>query len=176
MLIRPIILAFTVLSISTALFLSCNQTGKNPSKHHQAQTKELNPKFKKEGELIFFAANRIDTIKQIALEFAETEEEITQGLMYRRSVPDSIGMIFIFDQAEPRSFWMRNTYVPLDILFINDSQQIVTIRANTRPLSDESVPSSAPAQYVLEVVGGFCEKYGITEGDYVSFEKAGPSS
>lgn len=135
--------------------------------------KVLDPGFKKEGTLVFYAANRVDTLKVIDLEFAETEQEITTGMMYRRKVSDDQGMLFVFEREEPRSFWMRNTYVSLDILYIDANQQIVTIRAKTLPLNDASIPSSKPAQYVLEVAGGFCERHGIEEGDFVNFEKNG---
>jgi uncharacterized membrane protein (UPF0127 family) len=64
---------------------------------------------------------------------------------------------------------MRNTFIPLDMLFIDSSKQVITIRKNTRPLSDTSYSSTGPAQYVLEVNAGFTDKYGIKEGDIISF-------
>ena len=65
---------------------------------------------------------------------------------------------------------MRNTYLPLDMIFINGDKKIVTIHKNTKTLSDQSYPSTAPAKYVVEVVGGFTDKYGIKEGDSITFE------
>lgn len=127
------------------------------------------PPFTKEGALAFVGANGQDTLSLIDIEIVDTEAEITTGLMYRRSMPANAGMLFIFDRPEPRSFWMKNTYIPLDIIFIDDLQKIVTIQSNTRPLSEASVPSSRPAQYVLEVNAGFCQQHGITEGAFVSF-------
>ena len=127
------------------------------------------PSFTKEGELAFMDASGRDTLSIIDIEIVDTEAEITTGLMYRRSMPVNAGMLFVFDRPEPRSFWMKNTHIPLDIIFIDDFQRIVTIQANTRPMSEASVPSSKPAQYVLEVNAGFCQQQGITEGSYISF-------
>jgi hypothetical protein len=77
------------------------------------------------------------------------------------------GMLFIFPQQRYQSFWMLNTMFSLDILFINNDKEIVTIHKNTTPLSEESYPSSEPAIYVVEVNAGFCDKHGINLGDKV---------
>jgi uncharacterized membrane protein (UPF0127 family) len=84
-------------------------------------------------------------------------------------MPESAGMLFIFPQEEVRSFWMKNTYIPLDIIFVDASREIVTIQSNTQPLSTEPVPSYKPAKYVIEVNAGFTSKHNIKEGDRVEF-------
>ena len=129
------------------------------------------PQFKKEGELEFLRKNQKEPVRKIDVELAENRDEILQGLMYRRSMDDSKGMLFIFPQEEPQSFWMKNTVIPLDIIYVNSKMEIVKIFKNTVPFSEKSLPSEKPATYVVEVIGGYTDKYGIREGDLISFVK-----
>ena len=122
------------------------------------------PQFKQEGELTF-----LKNQEKLTIEIADNEAEITQGLMYRRTMPDSCGMVFIFMDSQPRSFWMKNTYLPLDILFLDESKKIVTIQANRTPFSEEAIPSFENAKYVLEVNAGYCKRKGIEKGDVVKW-------
>jgi uncharacterized protein len=122
------------------------------------------PPFKKEGELTF-----LKNQDKLTIEIADNEAETTQGLMYRRSMPDSCGMVFIFPDSQPRNFWMKNTYLPLDILFLDESKKIVTIQANRTPFSEEQIPSFENAKYVLEVNAGYCKRKGIEKGDVVKW-------
>ncbi|MEO1449883.1 MAG: DUF192 domain-containing protein, partial [Bacteroidota bacterium] len=127
------------------------------------------PPFQKEGELSFFDQESRELLKKIDIEIADDEATITQGLMYRREMPDSQGMLFIFDQMEPRSFWMKNTYISLDIIYVDQFNQIVSIAKSTTPKSTRSIPSGKPAQYVIEVIAGFCDSFSVKEGDFVEF-------
>ncbi len=120
--------------------------------------------FKKQGQLIFIS-NEGDTIRKMELEIADTEEKRAQGLMYRARMSDSQAMLFLFEKEEPRSFWMKNTYISLDIIFADKEGNIVTIQKNTRPYSEDPVLSYDPALYVVEVVAGFCDLYGLEKGD-----------
>lgn len=120
--------------------------------------------FKNQGELIFISAEG-DTIRKMELEIADTEEKRTQGLMYRGTMSDTQTMLFVFDEEEPRSFWMKNTYISLDIIFADAEGNIVTIQKNTRPYSEDPVLSYDPALYVIEVVAGFSDLYGLEKGD-----------
>lgn len=129
------------------------------------------PQFKKEGDLEFIGKSSKEPIKKIDIEVAENDDERMQGLMYRRSMDDSRGMLFIFQQEEPQSFWMKNTVIPLDIIYVNSKMEIVKIFKNTVPFSEKSLPSEKPATYVVEVNGGYTDKYGIREGDLISFAK-----
>ncbi len=108
-------------------------------------------------------------------EFADTEYDRQLGLMFRKSMKETQGMLFIFPVEEMQSFWMRNTYISLDMIFIDANKKIVTIHKNTKTLSDQSYASTKPAKYVLEVVGGFCDRHGIVEGDLVSYLTPDPS-
>ncbi len=83
------------------------------------------------------------------------------------------GMLFIFPDEAPRSFWMKNTPLPLDIVFIGADRRIVSIAAGTKPYSTERIPSGAPAMFVLEVNAGFCERHGIEAGQSVRLPEAG---
>ncbi len=105
----------------------------------------------------------------IDAEFADTEYDRQRGLMFRRSMLETQGMLFFFPVEEMQSFWMRNTYISLDMIFIDANKRVVTIHRNTKTLSDQSYPSTKPAKYVLEVVAGFCDKHGVREGDLIGF-------
>jgi uncharacterized protein len=119
--------------------------------------------FRDDGTLTFSDAQG-SRMTAISVEIAETEEARTQGLMGRASMSENQGMLFIFDAAEQRSFWMANTPLPLDILFIGADRRILNIAENTVPYSEESLPSTGPAQFVVEVNGGFCGRHGIGAG------------
>jgi len=103
------------------------------------------------------------------VETAQTDDQRMRGLMYRESLPRDQGMLFVFPAAQIQSFWMRNTFIPLDIAFINSDGIIVDIQ-HMKPV-DESVlyTSSAPALYALEVNAGWFEKNGIQAGASVKF-------
>ena len=96
--------------------------------------------------------------------------------MYRKDLPELQGMLFLFPREQPLSFWMKNTPLPLDIIFINSAGTIVDIAANTEPFSEDPLPSSLPAQFVLEVNAGFCQKYGVEIGARVELPTPLPSA
>ncbi len=124
--------------------------------------------FTKEGELVISDSLGNPKVK-IDIEIADTEYERQLGLMNRKSMEENHGMLFIFNDESLRSFWMLNTLISLDMLFINKEKRIVTIHKNTVPLSQQSYPSTEPAIYVLEVVGGFCDRHNIVLGDKISW-------
>jgi uncharacterized membrane protein (UPF0127 family) len=99
----------------------------------------------------------------VVAEVASTGDERAEGLMYRDNVPDGTGMLFVFQDSQPRAFWMANTYVALDIAYMNPSYRVVDIIA-MEPLITESYPSSAPAMFALEVRQGWFAERGITVG------------
>lgn len=128
------------------------------------------PVFKKEGELYFQSASGGKAISKIDIEKAETDVERIQGLMFRKSMPEEQGMLFLFEQSEQQGFWMRNTYIPLDIIYVDENNVITTIHENAKPLDEKSLPSNGPAKYVVEVNGGYAKKYGIKVGDKISWQ------
>ncbi len=128
------------------------------------------PQFTEEGSLKFLKAADNSEIRAIKIEVADNELERGRGMMFRKSIPNDTGMLFIMDQLKEQAFYMRNTYVSLDILFIDDQYKVVSIAKKTVPLTDTSIPSNGKAKYVLEVAAGYTDAYGIGVGDVVEFE------
>jgi len=156
-----IALAFVIFSVYTPL--------KKPARiKNQPSGSNTGISFKKEGSLSIFNARNANTIT-LDIEVADNEQDRMRGLMDRFSLPDQAGMLFIFENDEPRSFWMKNTYISLDIIFINSNKEIVGIQKYTQPRTTTSIPSDKPAMYVLEVNAGYCDKYDIEPGDKVEF-------
>lgn len=104
------------------------------------------------------------------VEVAVTRDARTRGLMWRYALADTAGMLFIFPRQQPLSFWMRNTLIPLDMLFIDAQGSVVSIQENAEPRTLSARPSAGPALYVLEVRGGLTAKLGVKPGSPVSFE------
>ncbi len=125
-------------------------------------------KFKKEGEFLFLDSLN-NTKERIDIEVSDNDYDRQLGLMFRKTMEENQGMLFIFPAEEMHSFWMRNMNIPLDMIFINAEQRIVTIHKNTKILSEQSYPSTAPAKFVLEVNAGFTDRHNILIGDKVSW-------
>ena len=125
--------------------------------------------FEREGTLTFLRGD--EPIVTIDVEIADTDSARTRGLMQRESLPESSGMLFIFDRQETQSFWMANTPLALDIMFANADSQIVTVAKYTRPMSQVSVTSTAPAKFVVETPAGFADRYGIVESDRITWQR-----
>jgi uncharacterized protein len=104
---------------------------------------------------------------EFQVELAVTPAERAQGLMFRESLADDHGMLFDFGSAKPVSMWMRNTFIPLDIIFIRANGSISRIARNARPLSDDVIASGEPVTAVLELRGGLTDERGIDVGDQV---------
>jgi uncharacterized membrane protein (UPF0127 family) len=107
-------------------------------------------------------------VHAFAVEMALTPEEQSRGLMFRKTLPEGQGMLFDFKRDQELSFWMKNTYVSLDMIFIRGDGRILRIAENTEPLSERMVPSGGPVRAVLEVVAGTARKLGIAPGDRVA--------
>jgi hypothetical protein len=107
-------------------------------------------------------------VQVFSVEMATTEQEKETGLMYRKELADGKGMLFDFSPAQEVSMWMKNTYIPLDMIFIRADGRILRIAENTEPLSTKIIPSRGLAKGVLEVIGGTAKKYGIEPGDRVA--------
>ena len=105
----------------------------------------------------------------VAVELARTSDEQARGLMFRRELPDGRGMLFLFERAEIRRFWMKNTLIPLDMIFLDEKRQIVGVEENTVPHDEASRGPDEPAQYVLEVPGGYARRHGLGPGARASF-------
>jgi hypothetical protein len=132
---------------------------------------QIEPQFIKEGSLVLLDSAGLDTIKTIDIEIAEQADEIQYGMMYRKSMDPNTGMLFLMPNEGRQSFYMKNTYVSLDIIYINSDDRIVSIQKNAEPLNEKSLPSEGPANKVLEVVGGFSDQYGIGPGNKISWQR-----
>ena len=133
---------------------------------NRVQEIEITPQdidFTRDGEVSIFKNDSL--IQTIEVEFAKNDEERALGLMYRSSMDEHQGMWFIFPEEAPRSFYMRNTEIPLDIIYLDKDKKVVSIAKNARPYDETSLPSEKPAMYVLEINGGLSDKWGIEKGD-----------
>ena len=122
------------------------------------------------GELDFVGSNG-EIIRTIEVEFAEDDESRATGLMHRRQLSLSQGMLFIFPAPDSLSFWMANTPIPLDIIFLGADSTVVNIAKRTTPLSREFIRSTDLAQYVVEVRGGFSDRFGIDNSTRIQWRK-----
>ena len=108
-----------------------------------------------------------DAPVELRVEVVDTEAERQRGLMYRTVLARDEGMLFDFKTPRPLGFWMKNTLIPLDMIFIGADGRILNIAAETTPLSREIMPSHGPARAVLEIGGGLAAEFGIEPGDRI---------
>lgn len=107
------------------------------------------------------------------VQVADTFNTRMMGLMFRQEMPQDEGMVFLFEQEQPLNFWMKNTFIPLDIVYMDNDWKVVSIQKNAKPCeSDPCVlyPSKEKARYVLEIHAGLSDKLGIREGDTVQLQ------
>jgi uncharacterized membrane protein (UPF0127 family) len=107
---------------------------------------------------------------RVKVELARTPAEQERGLMFREKLGADEGMLFIFPSAADHAFWMKNTLIPLDMIFIDDAGAVVGVVANAEPLSLSPRSVGVPSRYVLEVNGGWSAAHGVANGDKVRFE------
>ena len=103
----------------------------------------------------------------LSIWIAHSIKEKARGLMYVRNMPEQSGMLFVYTESDQRSMWMKNTYIPLDIIFIKNSETISSIARDTEPLSLKNIRSTEPVNYVLEINAGMTKKMGIVPNDKV---------
>jgi len=105
--------------------------------------------------------------RKFDIELAVTPEQMSFGLMFRRQMPADAGMLFVYESPRPAYMWMKNTYIPLDMLFIGVDGRIVNIAERTVPHSEATVASTGPVRATLELNGGTAQRLGIKPGDRV---------
>ncbi|TAI49528.1 DUF192 domain-containing protein [Flagellimonas allohymeniacidonis] len=149
---------------STLIMVSCKKETKQ-----EIKTEAI--RFKKEGELTIFQSATDSTLVKLNIEIAETDYETQTGLMYRESMLENQAMLFIFPDNSVRSFYMKNTQFPLDIIYIDENFKIVSFQKNAQPLDEKGLPSEVPAKYVLEVNAGLSDKWGLSAGDKIDFTR-----
>jgi hypothetical protein len=107
-------------------------------------------------------------VHAFSVELATTDAEREKGLMFRKELPEGQGMLFDFQHDQPVAFWMHNTLISLDMLFIRSDGRIMRIAENAKPQSDDLIPSDTPVRGVLEVIAGTAREMGIKPGDRVT--------
>jgi uncharacterized membrane protein (UPF0127 family) len=107
-------------------------------------------------------------VHSFSVEVVDDDAGRAKGLMFRRSLPEGTGMLFDFKTEQDVAFWMQNTYIPLDMIFIRADGRILRIAENTEPMSTKQIPSGGPVMAVLEVIAGTARKLGIAAGDRVA--------
>lgn len=154
----------------SVLLLSCGNNPSTKTNSEVAKEPQVTAEFRIDDKLDFIDGESGEVISSISIEIANNPHTRERGLMYRDYMPDSVGMLFIFEREEYRSFWMRNTSISLDIIYADSKGKIVSILKNTQPFSLGSLPSEKPALYVVEVNAGYTNKKGIKKGDYIKKE------
>ena len=158
--------------IVAVIFIFFNFNSNSQSKSNEINNDMKNTtvySFKKEGELVFTKTDGTE-ISVLDIEIADNDVQLMNGLMYRTSMKENQGMLFIFPYETEQSFWMKNTVISLDMIFVNSAKEIVKIHHNTTPFSEESYSSEKPAQFVIEVNAGYTAM-GIKEGDKVIWKR-----
>jgi uncharacterized protein len=163
----------TILLILVLVAVLTISPGGKPASTYKPRTEPTQPTaymFKKQGELRFLTPKQ-DFIAGIDIELAQDESQRELGLMFRDTLGENQGMLFLFDNEEARAFWMKNTILSLDMIFVNARSEIVTIHKHTTPYSEETYASTKPAKYVIEVNAGYTDKRKISVGDRVSWTR-----
>jgi len=149
-------LALSLLLIALTPLLALRCTG---------DAKKNNPNdlrsFQEEGTLAFVRPPG-DTLRTIAIDIADTDAERRRGLMRQRSLGYDRGMLFVFDAVDRGGMWMKNTPLPLDIIFVAPDSQVINIARRTTPFSEEPIEPAAPRKFVVEVRAGFAQRFGLT--------------
>ena len=150
-------LSFLLFASLFILFTACKEDKKNTVKPTPIE-------FTKEGELTIYKDVKDSAFIKLDIEIADTEYETQTGLMYRSSMEEKHGMLFVFPDVAIHSFYMKNTQIPLDIIFIDANKKVVSFYENAEPFSQTGISSMVPVQYVLEINAGLVEKWGIEIG------------
>jgi uncharacterized protein len=165
-----VILVLITILVFMLLFIVPGLPGKLPLIRDNSEMSIREPVFRRDGTVRFLQNGTRKVLFEGPIEVAQTPESQKQGLMYRKSMPDSAGMLFVFGVAEQLIFWMKNTIIPLDIIYADPAKKIVRIARNTKPYSEDPIPSGKVAMFVLEMNAGFALKHGLNEGDLIDFK------
>lgn len=141
---------------------SKNGSQKDPADH------KLERQINYQKPVTFFNSNG-DSLSTVDVAVADDESERNTGLMNINNLPEDKGMLFIFNDEKPRSFWMANTPLPLDIIFVDADSSIIRIHHSTRPYDETNYSSGKPAKFVVEVNAGYCVSHDIFEGGHIAF-------
>ncbi len=158
LLVAIVILVFVIVALIIVFY-----------KSSESDKTKLTPKekYKLEARVNFISSNGKDTLSVLWVEVADTPYEHSKGLMYRFNMPDTVGMLFIYPDSQERSYWMQNTRMSLDIIYIDNKMRIISVYEFTIPFSEDGLPSNGPSKYVIETNAGYIEENGIEPGGYI---------
>ncbi len=127
------------------------------------------------------AADRVDLRgpwgqARFAVEIADTVQSRARGLMHREQMPRGAGMLFVYDRPQTVSFWMRNTLIPLDIIFMDDTGTVARVHADAVPLDETAIPGGGNIKFVLEINAGLAGAFGIAPGTELRHPAIGPDA
>ncbi|HYO78627.1 MAG TPA: DUF192 domain-containing protein [Thermoanaerobaculia bacterium] len=151
------------------LFAACSQQQPSSAPSAPSETTSSQPAVAANGPRVIFPDGFV-----VNVEIAADDELRAQGLMYRDHLRPGTGMLFLFAEDEEHAFWMKNTVIPLDMVWIDANQRVVAVKYNVPPCKVENCPSYPPgvlSRYVLEVAGGVAQQHGIKAGDQLRFEQ-----
>jgi uncharacterized membrane protein (UPF0127 family) len=156
------------LALALLLMAACTSDAPDPSAGRE-------PTFTKDGTLTFLRPDS-SVITTIDIEIADTDGKRTTGLMRRRSMGYDRGMLFIFDTVEKGNMWMKNTPLPLDIIFVDAQREVINIAERTTPFSLDPIEPDAPRKYVVEVRAGFANRYDLTPNTRIAWQRTADGS
>lgn len=156
------------------LFIACITLGiltscKNSESNQLNLTKEIT--FTKQGNLTLKKADNDSIVATLDIEIADNEYKTQTGLMYRSGMEENQAMLFVFPNEQRRSFYMKNTEFSIDIIYFDANKKLVNFHSKAEPYNENSLPSTAPAKYVLEVNAGLAEKWNLEKGDSFEYSK-----
>ncbi len=170
-----LLIAVGILAVAALLYIGRTIFSPNRQESTVERSESYNPvqsPLRADASLTFAGADGAGK-SSVQVEVANDDASRTRGLMGRTSMSEDQGMLFIFEDTDVRSFWMVNTPLSLDIIFVGEDMSIVKIHQSTTPYSDASLESGAPAKYVVETNAGYCARHGIVEGDKIRFTMNG---
>lgn len=150
----------------TGIVLFCSSCKNDEEKEIEPQ----NIDFRDDADL-YLINTKGDTINTLDIEIADDDYSRQTGLMYRESIKENQGMLFVYSRESMRNFYMKNTYIPLDLIFFNSDSTIVSFQKDAKPLDESNLPSQVPAQFILEINAGLSERWDLKAGDRFSLQQ-----
>lgn len=155
-----------IIFVSAGFLFGCNNNQKNENQ----QVEQTPIEFRKDADVILIKAEG-DTLRTLDIEVADDDYQRETGLMYRDKIGTDQGMLFVFPNEQERGFFMKNTLIPLDLVYFNGDSTAISIHTNAKPLDETTLPSNGPAQFVLEVNAGLLEEWQFEVGDRFSIRQ-----
>lgn len=159
---------YSLYIIALLLVVGCSN-GDKPAAPDEPVETQVNIPFRSDGSLSFFRDEEL--LRTIAIEIAEDDSSRNRGLMQRSELPADSGMLFVFPAEAEQGFWMGNTRLALDFVWIRSSGEVHSMTKYIQPMRTETVPSNGPVQYVLELEAGFLDSLGLIEGDQIEWSR-----